>query len=428
MVDMNSAQVRNQAQLESLDSLKANSTFTPTLSNTVSLQSLDSLRNTNNPNSNTGLQSLDSIRANTYTDPNLNIPANDILAPIDALNPEIPDKSKEDTKERGAAGFVGGVFKGFGKAGIDTVMGVVTLGKVVVTGITQPKKTLNWVGGGLKYAVNHPIGAVKAVAVDLPTGILTGIVKPYGDAIKQGKYGEAVGRGVFDVGLILMTAGLGEEGSKAGSATASTEKASKGAKATTEAVRGSGKGAAVIAEAHVGGDIKLAKDAIKEVVKIHAPHATTINIGDVNVVIGGNVTKVSGAVGGAGEVLSEAGGAIAGIERVAEGSKGLGAVGAGLSDIKGVLGSGASKIGKLFKPASQAVGEGLGWLVGPETLAGIKNGTNAIGKGLAVGKKVIGKGVRIAKAHPIPSALVVGKTVNIVQEGLKQSDQYNPDN
>lgn len=418
MFNVNSAQ-GNQVQLESLDSLKA------TNPNTMGLESLDALRNNNSGS----LQTLDSVRTNNYMDPNMSIPQGDILAPLDAINPALPDEpSKEDTKERGVTGFVGGLFKGFGKAGIDTVMGVVTLGKVVVGGIVHPKQTLNWVGGGIKYAVNHPIKAAKTVAIDLPVGIVNGIVDPYKQSIKQGKYGEAVGRGVFDVGIILLTAGLGGEGEAAAkTGTGAAEVAGDAAKTTTTVVDaaadvtkvadGVADGAKVVTTGVQGG-IKIGSNGIKIG---NVTGNVVINIGNTtsNVTQNiGRVTKAASTAAGTTEAVA------ATTEAIVNGTK----IAAGLSDLGGTLSKGASRLLNMLKPIGTGIESGLTSIVGPNAAAVIRSTTVAIGHGISTGATAVKNGALFVKAHPIATGLIAGKTVDVIQKGLEASDQIGPGN
>jgi hypothetical protein len=410
MVNINSGQLGNQVQLESLDSIRANA------NNSNNLQQ---------PDNNSGLQSLDSIRANNYSDPNLSIPANDILAPIEAINPELPERSREDTKERGTTGFIGGVFRGFGTAGIDTVVGVVKLTSVVASGLVHPAKTLNWVGGGVKYAVNHPLKAIETVALDLPAGIVKGIVNPYKEAIKQGQYGQAVGRGIFDIGLILLTAGVGEEGAagKAGTVTEVVDKGGKGTKVVdaaaevTKVVEAS-EGAQIVTKGVEGG-IRIGKDAIKITGKVNGN--VIINIGNTTA----NVTTTAAKVGAkTAAATTEA--VVGAVETAAK----TGTISLGLADLGKAMGRGFGKLTGLFKPVAGEIGAGLNSgltaIVGENAASVIRTTASTIGHGVAVGGKVIKDGAVFVKAHPVASALISGKATDILDKGLKASDHYNP--
>lgn len=414
MSNIGSVQGANRLQLEPLDSVKPrNNTYQPA-------------DNSNN----SGLQSLDSLTANSYTDPNNNIPVNaDILAPIDAMNPEIPGMDRQDTREEGVTGFIGGVFKGFGKAGLDTVKGVATLGKVVLSAVSHPKEAASYVGGGIKYAINNPLKAAKTVALDLPIGIVKGIVDPYATAVKDGKWGEAVGRGVFDVGMVLLTAGVGEGG-----------EASKGAGAIEKVGKGSSKGAkaieAVVENADmvddiastggniitksVEGGVKIGKDAIKVSGKINGN--VIINIGNTTANITNGASNAA-RVGRTARNVAAATEAMATTERVASAT---GKISLGLGDLGSTLGNGASKIGKLFRPIGTGATNTLTAIVGEKAAITIGKGFATIGHGISVGTQFAKNGAVFVKAHPIASALIAGKTVDMIDKGLRASDNYDP--
>lgn len=423
MTNVGSTQGINRLQqLEPLESVKPRNNSVP-----------------DNEGNNNSLQSLDTVMANSYTDPNNNIPTSDILAPIDAMNPEMPGMDRQDTKEQGLTGFIGGVFKGFGKAGLDTVKGVATLGKVVVSAVSHPKEAINYVGGGIKYAINNPIKTTKTLAIDLPIGIVKGMVDPYATAIKDGKWGEAVGRGVFDVGMVLLTAGV-SEGGTASKGVVATEKATKGSRAAKaiESVADNadllddavGSGTKIITKGVEGG-VRIGKDAIKVTGKVNGN--VIINIGNATA----NVGSTAGRAARTARTLEEV---AATTERVVRGSSKLsratkvaestGRISLGLGELTGTLGKGASKIGGLLKPIGSSIGagaaNGLTTVFGPRTASIITRGAGAIGQGISAGGVVIKNGAIFVKAHPVASALIAGKTVDIIDKGLRASDNYDP--
>lgn len=421
MDSMNSIQVRQSLQLESLESLKTNysAPVVPTESN----------------NSST-LQSLDSLKANSYTNPRMNIPANgDILAPIDALTPEVNGLDREDTRDKQASDVLLGMVKGFGKAGIDTVKGFATFGSVVGGAIIHPKSTVIAVGDGIKYAVNNPIKTTKMLAIDLPIGIVKGIVTPYSEAISQGKYGEAIGRGVFDIGMVVLTAGLGEGTDKVDDAAAGVEKATKGGKAVSESSSASRLLDAVADSERAGGGIVLnnnvknmkVQDAFKNVGNIRIEKGAKVTGGitnNITIVVGGN--NAAGATTSAGRVASELGGSAGTIERVARGGKAVAGVeniataGKGLGEVGSTLGAGFNRIKGWLKPVGHQFGGGLTAIIG-------EGPAQAIGNGLGKVTNAIKVGGRIVKAHPVSSALVIGKATDIVKKGAEASDHYTPE-
>lgn len=419
---MNSIQVRQPMQLESLESLKTN--YSAPVINTES--------------SGNALQSLDSLNANRLSQ-SRNIPANgDVLAPIDALNPEVNGLDREDTRDKQASDVLLGVVKGFGKAGIDTVKGFVTFGSVVGGAIIHPKQTAIAVGGAVKYAVNNPIKTTKMVAIDLPIGIVKGIVTPYSEAISQGKYGEAIGRGIFDVGMVVLTAGLGEGSGTADDVASGVDDVAAGVEKTT---KGSSSSASRLLEAvadseRASGGIVLnnnvknmkIQDAFKNVgnIRIEKGAKVTGNVtNNITIVVGGN--NAAGATTGASRVASEIGGATGAIEKVARnggkavaGVESVGTVGKGLGEVGSTLGKGFSRIKEWMKPIGNQFGGGLTAIIG-------EGPAQAIGNGLGKVTNAIKVGGRIVKAHPVSSALVVGKATDIVKKGMEASDHYTPE-
>jgi hypothetical protein len=110
----------------------------------------------------------------------------------------------ESTRDKNAGDFVAGVFTGAGKAIYDMGHGLFFLGKVASNVVTHPIKSAQWVGGVAVHAVTNPIQTAEGI-VTLPFKIANGIVKPYSQAIQQGRYGEAVGRLAVDVTVIAAS-------------------------------------------------------------------------------------------------------------------------------------------------------------------------------------------------------------------------------
>lgn len=388
-----------------------------------------------------GLQSFDSVMANRYTDPNNNIPTSDILAPMDALNPEIAGMDKQDTRERGVTGFIGGVFKGFGKAGLDTVKGFATLGKIVVSAVSHPKEAISYVGGGIKYAINNPIKTVKTIAVDLPIGIVKGFVDPYATAIKDGKWGEAVGRGVFDVGMIVLTAGTADKAKNGSQGAGAIEKVSKGSKGTkaTKAIESVAENADELASAGTkitnNVNTKLAENALNFKGAKFTNSPVSINIGNVenNVEIAKQLSKLERKV----KALEEVSGTIEKVTRttrkaskLTKAAESTSKISLGLGEFGDTMSRGASSLKKLFKPIGSSIGQstssGLTAIFGEKTANIITRGASTVGHGISVGGKFIKDGAMFVKAHPIASSLIAGKTVDIIDKGLKASDNYDP--
>ena len=432
--------------LESLDSLKANR---PVQQQQTQESNGDSL------------QSLDSLMMPRETTTRGRIPTNeDILAPIDAMSPELNKPQKADTGDKNPLDFGVGVVKGFVKAGGDTVMGVVTLAKGVGTVgfglLTKPKETLRPVKNAMSYAIHNPGKALKTVAVDLPMGIVKGIVNPYAEAIGKGNYGEATGRAVFDVGLILMTAGMNKEGGKVTPAPV-TEVVTDTGKTVTEvtngkkvvdgvtkgakAVSGAGGSGKVLVNSIEGG-VKITKGALKEIKDVVKVSGNGKINGNVIINIGGVVntgqTTVNAATTAsrvaktskAAKVAQEVATAGAGVETVAEAaqvaSKGAGLISIGFGEIKGAVSRGFAKITGGVGSMSPGFNNGLEAILGTKGANVVRAVGGTIGKGVSISLNATKNTVAFVKANPVTSTLVAGKATDIIKQGLKQSDYYDP--
>ncbi|MFN8673314.1 MAG: hypothetical protein U0457_14680 [Candidatus Sericytochromatia bacterium] len=446
---MDGVTVNSNFGLESLDALKAK--------RPVQQQPVE------NNSGGEGLQSLDSLRSNRETTPKGRIPANeDILAPIDAISPEMPNSQRVDTGDKNPLDFGVGMVKGFGKAAGDTVMGVVTFGKVVggtaLGLLTKPKQTLKPVKDGISFAVHNPGKALRAVSIDLPMGIVKGISSPYVDAISKGNYGEATGRAVFDVGLILMTAGMTKEKdagkvisggdnvadtgktvtevvTDTGKVADTTKKAAKGAKL----VEGAGSGKVLVNS--IEGGVKIGKGALKEIKdvvkvsgngKINGP--VIINIGGVvntaetTVNAATTATRVAKTSKGAkiAKEVAQSSGAIEAISETAQASKGTGMIAIGFGEIKGAIGRGFSKISEAFKPMGSGLNNGLETILGPKGAEAVKVVSGTVGKGIGISVNAVKNTVQFVKANPVTSTIVAGKATDILTKGLQASDYYDP--
>ncbi|MEB3298069.1 MAG: peptidoglycan-binding protein [Candidatus Sericytochromatia bacterium] len=108
---------------------------------------------------------------------------------------------------RGLFGHIADVFVGGGEAIWDMAKGVGTM-------IAHPIQTLKGIG----YAITHPAALIGA------------FVDPYTSAIKEGRPGKALGRGIVEIGSFFIGGGAASGGAKGVGA------ATKGAATTTNAV------------------------------------------------------------------------------------------------------------------------------------------------------------------------------------------------
>lgn len=409
MTSLNSVSGAGSVQLESLESLKASSSRVEPDQTTIS-----------------PLESLDSLKAGSYTAQNNAIPANgDILPPIDALNPEIPQEESSGGESKGWGRAIG-LVKGIGLAAGDSASGLLTLGKGLAGAVIHPGRAIKATGSFLGYAVTHP--------ADLVIGMAKAVATPYQEAWKDGRKAEAIGRGIFDVGTIILTTGLAKEAKSiaaggdavvvAGETGAEIEKVSRHAskaRRVIEAAEVAETGAGIVAKSEVNGGIKLAQNAINNVVKATGKSKVVIQ-GDIIINVGGNTLK---NVSTAGKGAVQAGEVLGGIERVAstaaktESLVGAGSkISLGLGEVGGTLKQGLGAIVDLIKPPG-GFGNGLANVVGEGAAGTIKNITGKVGTTFRVGTQLV-------KAKPISSAIVVGKAVHIVDSGAKATDHYNP--
>lgn len=136
-----------------------------------------------------------------------------IYRPVDAeTRAELAARrSRHHAEDRGVGGFVGDVIVGAVQGAGDMV-------------------------GGTIHMITHPIETVTGLAM-LPVALLTrpgevvkAFTEPYAEAVRQGRPGRAIGRGLFEVGSMLVGSGLLKPASGAagaGQAMARTGKAAQ---------------------------------------------------------------------------------------------------------------------------------------------------------------------------------------------------------
>lgn len=419
----------NQFALESLDSLRA--------SRPAQTQPQEDL-------SGDSLQSLDSLTSNRTTVPKGRIPANeDLLAPMDAISPEVSGPNKEDTRDKNAVDFGIGVVKGFGRAVGDTAMGIINLPKAI--------------GGIIKavpYAIHNPGKAAKAIAVDLPMGIVRGMATPYVEAIGQGKYGEATGRAIFDVGLILMTAGMKEEKPVGGDVVppAAGEVVAPVISDVVPVVTDAGKtgktgrrasgvgGAGKVVTNSITGGVKIGKGALKELKEVVKVTGRGKIEGPVIINIGGvvntgattvNATTAAGKVSKAGkgakiaQEVSEAGAGVEAVAATTEAVRGTGALVIGFGEIKNAIGRGFTRIGDMLRPVGSSINSGMDAVIGTGAANAVRTVVSTVGSGVKISLNVAKNTALFVKAHPVTSTIVAGKATDILTKGLQASDYDN---
>jgi len=126
---------------------------------------------------------------------------------------------------KGAGTMVGGIGNMIAHP-VDTAMGLEAMAEHIPV-MGAPLKAMHGVydvavnGKDPLETANHVLNPLQSLEDDATFygNVAKGIAKPYQQEIEQGKYAEAVGRGVFDIGSIVLTAGAGagaEEAATAG--------------------------------------------------------------------------------------------------------------------------------------------------------------------------------------------------------------------
>lgn len=137
---------------------------------------------------------------------------------------------------KGAGSFVGGIAQMIAHP-VDTVKGLYSLAEHIPLIPLNPFRAAHaaydiaFEGADAAKTLNEHLNPVEVFKSDAEFGkaLVKGLVEPYNASIDEGKYAEALGRGIFDIGSLVLTSGAG----------------------------GSAKGAAVGAEAAVGAVSKL---------------------------------------------------------------------------------------------------------------------------------------------------------------------------
>lgn len=153
----------------------------------------------------------------------------------------------EEKKSGGLLGFIGDVFVGGGKA-------IVDMGKGLVNTVLHPIQTIK----GLGYVVTHPSTLVHA------------FVDPYMEAINSGHPGEALGRGIVEIGSLFINPSEVVGG------------VAKGFNAVKSAVTGVGKGAKVASTtAGVAQAARYASSLTKGITTVESKAAALTKAGDI---------------------------------------------------------------------------------------------------------------------------------------------------
>ncbi len=131
--------------------------------------------------------------------PSYSVPVQSGPQPLQS--PAMKVDNYESTRDKSVGDFVGGFFSGAAKSIYGMGEGLVFLGKSAAYGITNPIGAAKTVGRTALHIATHPWQTTQSIA--------KGIVKPYSTALKQGQYGEALGR--LTVDLAVVTAAFADK-------------------------------------------------------------------------------------------------------------------------------------------------------------------------------------------------------------------------
>jgi hypothetical protein len=106
--------------------------------------------------------------------------------------------SQPTAKQESCGGWcqVGGFFKGFGSGAVDTIKGLATLGGDAIKYAFGDQETREKYAALVQAIKDDPLGAGKAM--------LGAMVEPIVADWKAGRYGEALGRGTFEIATIVV--------------------------------------------------------------------------------------------------------------------------------------------------------------------------------------------------------------------------------
>ena len=123
------------------------------------------------------------------------------------------DAGGGDTGGGGFWGQVGGFFVGIGEGVVDTVVGIGTLAWDVVRVGPITGDIYGWIDPEGQQAVYDKYSALLEAIISNPGDVLYAMVEPIVTDWEEGRYGEAVGRSVFEIALFFVP---GDEAGKAG--------------------------------------------------------------------------------------------------------------------------------------------------------------------------------------------------------------------
>lgn len=305
-------------------------------------------------------------------------------------SPAMKVDNYESTRDKSVGDFVGGFFNGAAKSIYGMGEGLVFLGKSAAYGISHPISAAKTVGRTALHVATHPWQTTQSIA--------KGIVKPYSTALKQGQYGEALGR--LTVDLAVVTAAFAE---KPAAPTPDTppqavppdvfpDPVPPPVAATPPPMTGGGGGASN----NIVNDIK------------------DVLLGDVGNNISGNNNTINIIIGGGTQTASTAGGGMGAVNAAANGAANLaddaGRIAKNVGNIADDVGNVADDVAKAAQTATQ----------GAQTTAqAVGTAAQVTAQGSTIGTQ-IGQGIDYILSAPAKLTNGIGNAVTSVGRGIQK--------
>lgn len=177
---------------------------------------------------------------------------------------------------KGAGSLLGGVANMVVHP-LDTLKGVGAMAEhlpMPMVGVPNPLKLAHGLydvgfnGKNMHETMNHTLNPVQSAKDDgqFWKGVGSAFIEPYAQSVKQGKYSEALGRGIFDIGSLFIGAGEVGGAAKAGETASVASKAGRAASVvgkTEEVANVAGKVAKAEEAATLASDAGKAADVAK---------------------------------------------------------------------------------------------------------------------------------------------------------------------
>lgn len=298
-------------------------------------------------------------------------------------SPSMKVDNYESTRDKSAGDFVGGFFSGAAKSIYGMGEGLVFLGKSAAYGITNPIGAVKTVSRTALHIATHPWQTTQSIA--------KGIVKPYSTALKQGQYGEALGR--LTVDLAVVTAAFAEK------PPAPVPDTPQPASPIPDIIDDIPQPTPVVSSpvAPVGGGGGASNNIVNDIKDVILDNVGNGNINGnnntINIIIGGGTQTASSAGGGLGAAANTAANVADDAGRVAN----------GIGNIADDVGNAADDVAKAAQTAAQTAGTTAQY-----TAQGSTIGTQ------------IGQGIDYVLSAPAKITNGIGNAVSSVGRGIQK--------